>query len=159
MKNILVLFIPILILVLSMGGCTPTSTQPPVTSNSVSFTSSSAPATPSIYYGGALLYPPPWPNVSYYYDPNVTIVAKVGKEFAVGFDTNSPMGWYWTENHDENLINIEDTRALGGPPPHLPNTTWFLFKSIQTGITSISFTYHGNTGDVRSQVVFKVEIN
>ena len=105
------------------------------------------------------LLPPPWENVSYYFDANKTIIAKVGEEFAIGFDTLSALGGYWEETHDEEMLATMDRELVMREPASLTRrgTTWFLFKALQAGETPITFKYY-ELGQLRDQQVFNIEI-
>jgi len=103
------------------------------------------------------LLPPPWPNVSYYFDANKTIIAKVGEEFTIGFDTFTRGGSHWIETHDEKMISLVDWHLVASPPAFNPATTWFLFKALQSGKTQITFKYYVPE-ELGDQKVFNIEI-
>lgn len=106
------------------------------------------------------LLPPPWDNVSYYFDANKTIIAKAGEELAIGFDTMSALGGYWQETHDEEMLATVDRELVMREPAGLTRrgTTWFLFKALKAGETQITFKYYEPRGELRDQKVFNIEI-
>jgi len=104
------------------------------------------------------LLPPPWPNVSYYFDANKTIIAKVGEEFTIGFDTLVRVGGCWQESHDDKTVSCVDRTVVCFPPAFNPATTWYLFKALKAGETQITFKYYEPAGELRDQKVFYIEI-
>jgi hypothetical protein len=104
------------------------------------------------------LFPPPWSNVNYYFDANETIIAKVGEEFTIGFDTFERGGGVWRETHDEKVISLVDSQKLAYPPAFNPATTWFLFKALQSGDTQITFKYYLAVDQFQEQRIFNIEI-
>lgn len=106
------------------------------------------------------LLPPPWTSVNYYFDANKTIIAKVGEEFAIGFDTLLALGGYWEETHDEEMLATMDRELVMYEPAPLTRrgTTWFLFKALKAGETQITFKYYEPRGELRDQKVFNIEI-
>lgn len=110
------------------------------------------------------LLPPPWLNVSYYFDANKTIKVKIDEEFAIGFDTAERVGLIWEETHDEEMLATMDRELVMYEPASLTGrgTTWFLFKALKVGTTKINFRYsHGGIvppSDIRDQQVFNIEI-
>lgn len=105
--------------------------------------------------------PPPtsWVNVSAYTAENQTISVKVGEEFAIGFDTFFRGGSRWEEAYDDKIISLEDSELQTAPAPAFhPAATWFLFKALQTGKTTITFYYYGPV-TLRDQKKFNITID
>ena len=107
-----------------------------------------------------IMLPPPWDNVSYYFDASKIINTKAGEEFAIGFDTLCALGGYWQETHDEEMLATMDRELVMREPAGLTRrgTTWFLFKALQAGETQITFKYYEPRGELRDQQVFNIEI-
>jgi predicted secreted protein len=103
----------------------------------------------------------PWPNIQIYSDTTQTIKVKVGDEFGFGFDTASPLGLSWKEQHDGSMLALLDVEGISIKPQYPSNqNTWFLFKALKPGKTRITFTYsHGGAGaPVNDQKTFDIDI-
>jgi predicted secreted protein len=109
--------------------------------------------------GVAKMTQSPYPNVPVYADTSQTIQIKVGDELAFGFDTFTPGGLTWNENHDDTRLSLVDEEGISLQPNYPSNdNTWFLFKALKAGQTQITFTYSGAGGPTNEQKVFKINI-
>jgi len=103
---------------------------------------------------------PPWPKIEVHTDADKTIGANVGEEFAIALAANPRLGTNWYETYDENMLALVESEFVADTPlTPVAGTKWFLFKALKSGKTEITLTYkHGDSGPVRDQKVFRVDV-
>ena len=95
----------------------------------------------------------PWPDAQVVSAETGTGV-KEGDLFAIELATRPRLDLKWSEVHDDERLSVVDSKEDTGPEGISGGygKMWFLFRALQPGETSITFTYQGSTADVPAEV-------
>jgi len=95
----------------------------------------------------------PYPNIIVYNDTGQTIHAKIGDEFAFGFDSQPHLNESWQEKHDSSILSLEDEDGILLQPIYpASESDWFLFKALQVGQTQITFSRFSHNQQIEQRI-------
>ncbi|MDY6918523.1 MAG: hypothetical protein SVP26_11415 [Chloroflexota bacterium] len=94
-----------------------------------------------------------------YIDPTQAIIANVGDRFAIGLYVIPRVGEHWVVSFDNDILsNPDQAIVMLDPQSPVDGTAWFMFNTLKSGDTKVSFELITATDQVRTQTSFDIEI-
>lgn len=101
----------------------------------------------------------PWLVMPTYIDPTQAIIANVGDRFAIGLYVIPRVGEHWVVSFDNDILsNPDQAIVMLDPQSPVDGTAWFMFNTLKSGDTKVSFELITATDQVRTQTSFDIEI-